>query len=992
MELADSGDLSEIFERTEEMALLAHVLASAGQGEGGVVLVNAGPGVGRTALLDAFLRKATESGARVCAAAGSSAETEAEFGVVGQLFPPNGPLGAGFRLARAIGSRDADPGLDADRLFGTLCQELRRRPTVIAVDDAQLADAASLRFLRYLLRRLRTAPVMMVLTEPTGPDALPPSFQAELLRHPQCRRLGLLPLSRDGVTQVLAGQVDSGRVPRLAADFHAISGGNPLLVHALLADHRAAHRLSPVPSGPPISSDPSDASVPSDPSVSSVPSASSALSASSASAPSARSAPSVSSGSSVPAAAPAASAAFAKAALAWAYRDEPVLFDVACGFAVLGESATPARVACLVDRGADAVDQVMTALDTAGLLEGGTFRSALVGKALLEHVDVETRAELRRRAARLLHGDGAPATVVARHLLAAPVAEPWAGRTLLAAAEKAMQEGREELSLDCLRLAGQSATTEQERAAVVMARVKIGWEIDPRLVSPWLDELVAALRRGDLRSGDAAWIVKHLAWQDRFPEAVESLAALAAAGDAGEPGVEAELHFVRHWLRHSCPPLEASVPGPSNPTRPRTPRLRRVSPASYAGEVLGKVLTEGPDDHTVAMAEEILRGCRYSETVVEALEAALLALVYAGRPDRAVFWCDGLLQQAGTRSTGTSVAILSGIRAEIALRQGALPAAEQYARSALSAISLPGWGVAVGSPLAALVHSTTASGMSGVAGAWLNQAVPDGMFRTRHGLLYTHARGHYHLAVDRPAAALDDFLTCGGLAKEWGMDVPTFLPWRTSAAQAQLALGNPGQARALVREQLARPGGSTPRARGVALRLLAATGEPGRRPALLRESVNLLESCGDQVELLRALADRCQALDHVGAPAKARMTARHARNVADACGGDALFRKLFRDEVPGREGESEGLTGEEQGSASLTAAERRVTALAALGHSNREIGRKLFITKSTVEQHLTRVYRKLGVRNRADLGDLLAGTNLGAGTPALAMASSAVAG
>ncbi|MET7603247.1 AAA family ATPase [Streptomyces avermitilis] len=954
MELADSGDLSEIFERIEEMALLAHVLASARQGEGGVVLVNAGPGVGRTALLDAFLRKATESGARVCAAAGSSAETEAEFGVVGQLFPPNGPLGAGFRLARAIGSRDADPGLDADRLFDALCQELRRRPTVIAVDDAQLADAASLRFLRYLVRRLRTAPVMMVLTEPTGPDALPPSFQAELLRHPQSRRLGLLPLSRDGVTQVIAAQVGSDRVPRLAADFHAISGGNPLLVHALLADHRAARRLSSVPSGPSVMS--------------------------------------ASSASFTPSAVPATSAAFAKAALAWAYRDEPVLFDVACGFAVLGESATPARVACLVDRGADAVDQVMTALDTAGLLEGGTFRSALVGKALLEHVDVETRAELRRRAARLLHGDGAPATVVARHLLAAPVAEPWAGRTLLAAAEKAMQEGREELSLDCLRLAGQSATTEQERAAVVMARVKIGWEIDPRLVSPWLDELVAALRRGDLRSGDAAWIVKHLAWQDRFPEAVESLSALAAAGEAGEPGVEAELHFVRHWLRHSCPPLEASVPGPSNPTRPRTPRLRRVSPASYAGEVLGKVLTEGPDDHTVAMAEEILRGCRYSETVVEALEAALLALLYAGRPDRAVLWCDGLLQQAGTRSTGTSVAILSGIRAEIALRQGALPAAEQYARSALSAISLPGWGVAVGSPLAALVHSTTASGMSGVAGAWLNQAVPDGMFRTRHGLLYTHARGHYHLAVDRPAAALDDFLTCGGLAKEWGMDVPTFLPWRTSAAQAQLALGNPGQARALVREQLARPGGSTSRARGVALRLLAATGEPGRRPALLRESVNLLESCGDQVELLRALADRCQALDHVGAPAKARMTARHARNVADACGGDALFRKLFRDEVPDREGESEGLTGEEQGSASLTAAERRVTALAALGHSNREIGRKLFITKSTVEQHLTRVYRKLGVRNRADLGDLLAGTNLGAGTPAMAMASSAVAG
>ncbi len=34
---------------------------------------------------------------------------------------------------------------------------------------------------------------------------------------------------------------------------------------------------------------------------------------------------------------------------------------------------------------------------------------------------------------------------------------------------------------------------------------------------------------------------------------------------------------------------------------------------------------------------------------------------------------------------------------------------------------------------------------------------------------------------------------------------------------------------------------------------------------------------------------------------------------------------------------------------------------------NREIAARLFITVSTVEQHLTRVYRKLGVTRRLDL-------------------------
>ncbi|MEI5131209.1 helix-turn-helix transcriptional regulator [Streptomyces libani] len=51
----------------------------------------------------------------------------------------------------------------------------------------------------------------------------------------------------------------------------------------------------------------------------------------------------------------------------------------------------------------------------------------------------------------------------------------------------------------------------------------------------------------------------------------------------------------------------------------------------------------------------------------------------------------------------------------------------------------------------------------------------------------------------------------------------------------------------------------------------------------------------------------------------------------------------------------------------LSEAERRVAALAALGRTNREIGRKLHITVSTVEQHLTRVYRKLNIKRRADL-------------------------
>lgn len=57
----------------------------------------------------------------------------------------------------------------------------------------------------------------------------------------------------------------------------------------------------------------------------------------------------------------------------------------------------------------------------------------------------------------------------------------------------------------------------------------------------------------------------------------------------------------------------------------------------------------------------------------------------------------------------------------------------------------------------------------------------------------------------------------------------------------------------------------------------------------------------------------------------------------------------------------------------LTPSERRVAGLAAEGCTNRVIARRLHITVSTVEQHLTRVYRKTGVTRRTDLGAALGG-------------------
>lgn len=62
-------------------------------------------------------------------------------------------------------------------------------------------------------------------------------------------------------------------------------------------------------------------------------------------------------------------------------------------------------------------------------------------------------------------------------------------------------------------------------------------------------------------------------------------------------------------------------------------------------------------------------------------------------------------------------------------------------------------------------------------------------------------------------------------------------------------------------------------------------------------------------------------------------------------------------------------------SSELTPSELRVAELAAEGMTNRDVAAALFISSKTVEANLSRVYRKLGIRSRAELGRRMGGTN-----------------
>lgn len=60
--------------------------------------------------------------------------------------------------------------------------------------------------------------------------------------------------------------------------------------------------------------------------------------------------------------------------------------------------------------------------------------------------------------------------------------------------------------------------------------------------------------------------------------------------------------------------------------------------------------------------------------------------------------------------------------------------------------------------------------------------------------------------------------------------------------------------------------------------------------------------------------------------------------------------------------------------AALTETERRIAELAATGLTNREIAHQMFLSPKTIESNIARVYQKLGIRSRAELGSRLGRT------------------
>jgi DNA-binding CsgD family transcriptional regulator len=157
---------------------------------------------------------------------------------------------------------------------------------------------------------------------------------------------------------------------------------------------------------------------------------------------------------------------------------------------------------------------------------------------------------------------------------------------------------------------------------------------------------------------------------------------------------------------------------------------------------------------------------------------------------------------------------------------------------------------------------------------------------------------------------------------------------------------------------------------GLELRSRALLSDGCAAELLYREAIGLLEGTHLPVALGRAHLVYGEWLRRAGRRVDAREQLRTALALLIEQRMDAFADRARRELL------ATGETVRKRNAATrddLTAQESEVARLAGDGHTNPEIGARLFISPRTVEWHLSKVYVKLGIGSRRELGELLLG-------------------
>jgi DNA-binding CsgD family transcriptional regulator len=934
-----------LIERETYLERLDALLDGAQSGNGGCVLVEGPPGVGKTSLLAAVVRSAEARGLRSLRASGGELERDFAYGVVRQLFERHVRslpteevdqlLGGAARLAAPALGVD-QPGLPATGLDAPFAAVhglywltiglAADQPLLLAIDDLHWADAPSVRWVTYLARRLEGVPALLVAVIRDGETATTEAIDA-LRREPLIELIHPSLLSAEGVTQIVRS-----RVPEADSTFcracHGATGGNPFYLHELLTAARA-DRVPPTRKG-------------------------------------------------AAALASLGPAGVGSAVLARLRREGESAEKLARAVAVLDADASLRRVAELADISQDQAAAAVDQLVGAQILSRGRafeFIHPVVRAAVYNAIAPAERLRLHGAAFLLLVDRRVPAERLARHLLLVePAANPAILQTLREAAAAAQPRGAPDLAARYLQRALDETQTQSEEAAV-MHDLGLAQLADRNPAA--FEHLGRAIDLTDDRPQREAW----------------SLELTRALATAGRPGEASE--FARHALARGISDRALEVrlqsellsmawlmPSDSAEGIRLLEQLERADiPAELAHLVLLhralRITAEaGPAEEAISLSEAAIEGGALLEQQSSLPFVVLITLVWNDDLERPRQLCNAALafaQQIGSQhltvnagAFGALAAVRAGLLAEAA---GTAGLSYEFARES----AMPGsvdWAWA----LAILMDSLRERGDIAAAQELLHEAEAEQELPGHVTFVFLlESRGRLRCAQGRLREGVADLLEAGRRWEPFGLLNPNVSAWRSDAAMALLQLGETEQAQALVdRElELARAAG-TQRGIGVALRV---SGLVHHDELLLSEAVEVLAGSPARLEYAKAMCELGAARRRAGKRAGAQDVLLRALDLARRCTASPLVERSRAElAVIGSRPRRDYIGGVE----SLTPGELRVARMAADGRPNKEIAQALFLTLRTVETHLTHVYRKLDIESRVALTGALTDSEVAA--------------
>jgi len=918
-----------LLEREAELAVIAAGVDAAKGGRGSIVLVSGPAGIGKTAVLAAA---DVPEGMRRLAARGGELECELALGVARQLLEPalskadtaararlltgTGPAVAAFE---GVAAGDGDQSAILHGLHRLVANLARERPLLLDVDDVQWADAASLRLLAFLARRITALPALLLLARRSGEPATDEAALRAIASEPHSRERVLSSLSPAATTRLVRELIGTRADERFCRACHAASAGNPFVLRELVGALR-------------------DSGVPAD----------------------------AEGASQVAEAGPPTVARWVLARLA---RLPAGATELARAVAVLGEHADVGRAARLARLSLADTEAALDALIEAELLAATRpldFIHPVLRAAVHDAMPPGRRSRTHRNAARLLREQAAAPGAVAMHLLATePAGERWVTDALLDGARAALAQGAPEVAARHV----QRALAEPPPTDLRPALLRTLGNAERRLGRSTAEEHFLAALEGTTDARARAETLLDML----ITGAPGNVTALVRQAMQEVAPVDPELALILRArllirLELTDEPLEPEM------------RAAEQALATHPEDTLGARLLAGmlarhtalrgrPRQSVLALA---YRAVADDDCYAADLEAGyphtygLTALALAdelGLAERRLTQAADGAERRGSL-VGAGIALFG--RARVRARSGALALGSDDGRRALELATRTSEGWLIAMAAAALVEALTQRGEINAAEEALKQhGLTDTLSPNPYHYEVTLSRSLLRLAAGRPAAAHADAAAAGRFAETVDLRNPILAPWRSRAALALIALGRSAEAHELARKELAiADAADIPSAIGTARRVLAlATGGDAAIP-LLRDAVAVLDCAPAPVELARALTDLGAALRRAGRRQAAREPLARALELAHRHGA-TLLANTARTELLAAGARPRRVV--RSGVDALTPSERRVAELAAAGLSNAEIATRLFITAKTAEHHLAAVYRKLDIRSRHQL-------------------------